>query len=169
MYCVPLAHTIACLFAVHLSRLLGQLLSDVHVPAADRIQATWIGHASILLQMGGLCFLTDPVFAQRCSPLSFAGPKYVSQVISRLCLPACVSCCWYCAFCKLVGTVSPCVIRELTGADFCCRRLAQVPFQLDDERLPRIDFVLISHSHYDHLCLPSVRQLHQRFGDTVSW
>ena len=53
--------------------------------AADRIQATWVGHASVLVQMGGLCFLTDPVFAQRCSPFSFMGPKYVSQVTSIIC------------------------------------------------------------------------------------
>ena len=44
-----------------------------------------------------------------------------------------------------------------------------MPFRLDDERLPRIDFVVISHNHYDHLCLPSVRQLHKRFGDALSW
>jgi len=46
-------------------------------PPEDAIQAFWIGHASVLVQIQGLTFLTDPVFAQRCSPLSFAGPKRV--------------------------------------------------------------------------------------------
>jgi N-acyl-phosphatidylethanolamine-hydrolysing phospholipase D len=36
---------------------------------------TWIGHASFLFQYQGLNLLTDPVFSERCSPLSFAGPK----------------------------------------------------------------------------------------------
>ncbi len=36
---------------------------------------TWIGHASTLVQANGLNVLTDPVFSQRVSPVSFAGPK----------------------------------------------------------------------------------------------
>ncbi|SAK87824.1 hydrolase [Caballeronia temeraria] len=36
---------------------------------------TWIGHASALLQIDGVNILTDPVFSERASPLSFAGPK----------------------------------------------------------------------------------------------
>jgi N-acyl-phosphatidylethanolamine-hydrolysing phospholipase D len=36
---------------------------------------TWIGHATFLVRMGGVRFLTDPVFADRVSPLSFAGPR----------------------------------------------------------------------------------------------
>jgi N-acyl-phosphatidylethanolamine-hydrolysing phospholipase D len=36
---------------------------------------TWIGHATALVQAGGLCVLTDPVFAQRASPFAFLGPK----------------------------------------------------------------------------------------------
>jgi len=36
---------------------------------------TWIGHASTLVQLGGLNVLTDPVFSERVSPLSFVGPK----------------------------------------------------------------------------------------------
>jgi N-acyl-phosphatidylethanolamine-hydrolysing phospholipase D len=36
---------------------------------------TWIGHASTLAQLGGLNVLTDPVFSERVSPLSFIGPK----------------------------------------------------------------------------------------------
>lgn len=36
---------------------------------------TWIGHATMLAQFGGLNFITDPMFSERVSPLSFIGPK----------------------------------------------------------------------------------------------
>ena len=36
---------------------------------------TWIGHATVLAQLGGLTLLTDPIFSERASPLSFIGPK----------------------------------------------------------------------------------------------
>lgn len=36
---------------------------------------TWIGHSSLLVQMEGLNILTDPVWSERVSPVSFAGPK----------------------------------------------------------------------------------------------
>lgn len=36
---------------------------------------TWIGHASALLQINGVNILADPVFSERASPFSFAGPK----------------------------------------------------------------------------------------------
>ncbi|HEY1090430.1 MAG TPA: MBL fold metallo-hydrolase [Burkholderiaceae bacterium] len=36
---------------------------------------TWIGHATVLAQLGGLTLLTDPMFSERASPFSFAGPR----------------------------------------------------------------------------------------------
>ncbi len=37
--------------------------------------ATWIGHATMLVQASGLNVLTDPVFSARASPVRFAGPS----------------------------------------------------------------------------------------------
>jgi len=34
-----------------------------------------LGHSSLLIQLGGKYFLTDPVFSQRASPVQWAGPK----------------------------------------------------------------------------------------------
>ena len=79
--------------------------------AAMEPTATWVGHASVLLQMGGITLLTDPVLSERVSPLSFAGPK---------------------------RAVPP----GLAAAD-----------------LPRVDAVLISHNHYDHLDAATVKTL----------
>jgi L-ascorbate metabolism protein UlaG (beta-lactamase superfamily) len=62
-----------------------------------------VGHSSVLVQTQGLNILIDPVWAQRSSPVSFAGPKRVRQPGIRI-------------------------------AD-----------------LPRIDLILLSHDHYDHL------------------
>jgi N-acyl-phosphatidylethanolamine-hydrolysing phospholipase D len=75
---------------------------------------TWIGHATFLFRLDGASFLTDPVFSERASPLSFAGP----------------------------------------------RRLVPPGVPLD--RLPPPDFALLSHDHYDHTDLPSVRALAAR-------
>lgn len=36
---------------------------------------TWIGHATMLAQFGGLNIITDPMFSERASPLSFIGAK----------------------------------------------------------------------------------------------
>lgn len=41
------------------------------------IRATYISHATVLLQVDGLNILTDPVYSDRASPVSFAGPRRV--------------------------------------------------------------------------------------------
>ncbi|MDD9967926.1 MAG: MBL fold metallo-hydrolase [Myxococcales bacterium] len=38
------------------------------------LAVTWLGHSSLLIELDGTRVLTDPVFSQRASPLSFAGP-----------------------------------------------------------------------------------------------
>ena len=42
-----------------------------------RLRLASVGHASFLLQTAGLNILTDPVWSDRASPVSFAGPKRV--------------------------------------------------------------------------------------------
>lgn len=46
----------------------------------DSLVATWIGHATFLLQMDGLNILTDPIFSERCSPVQFAGSRRVTPM-----------------------------------------------------------------------------------------
>jgi N-acyl-phosphatidylethanolamine-hydrolysing phospholipase D len=72
---------------------------------------TWIGHSTLLVQVGGLNVLTDPQWAERASPLSWTGPRRLSP-------------------------------PGLAFAD-----------------LPRVDVVVISHDHYDHLDLETVKRL----------
>jgi L-ascorbate metabolism protein UlaG (beta-lactamase superfamily) len=97
--------------------------SDVAYPGAapDEIRATWVGHSTFLLQLGGWNVLTDPVWSHRVSPIAWAGP-------ARLTPP---------------------------GLHF--------------DRLPRIDVVVLSHDHFDHLDRPTVERLHGRFGRDLRW
>jgi L-ascorbate metabolism protein UlaG (beta-lactamase superfamily) len=76
-----------------------------------RIRVTWVNHATMLVQMDGVNILTDPIWSERCSPVSFAGPKR----------------------------------HRSPGLRF--------------EDLPPIDAVLVSHNHYDHMDLPTLRRL----------
>ncbi|MGC4082546.1 MAG: MBL fold metallo-hydrolase [Vicinamibacterales bacterium] len=40
---------------------------------------TFVGHATFVIQAAGVTFITDPMFSQRASPLSFIGPRRVRQ------------------------------------------------------------------------------------------
>ncbi|MCE9575717.1 MAG: MBL fold metallo-hydrolase [Deltaproteobacteria bacterium] len=43
--------------------------------SSSGLRITWLGHSTMLLELDGLRVLTDPVFGERASPVSFAGPK----------------------------------------------------------------------------------------------
>ena len=72
-----------------------QLSADTVKPDLDLLNEhpsnpsiTWLGHATFLLQMGGLNILTDPHLTERASPLSWMGPaRYVPPAISLAELP----------------------------------------------------------------------------------
>ncbi len=80
-------------------------------PPGRKLRATWLGHSSVLIEIAGKRFLTDPVWGPRASPSRLAGPK----------------------------------------------RFHPVPVPL--KALPPLDAVLVSHDHYDHLCMATVREL----------
>jgi L-ascorbate metabolism protein UlaG (beta-lactamase superfamily) len=77
----------------------------------DKFSITFVGHSTFLIQFKGLNILTDPIWSNRASPVSFLGPKRAKK----------------------------------PGIKF--------------EDLPKIDIVLVSHSHYDHLDLPTIKKL----------
>jgi N-acyl-phosphatidylethanolamine-hydrolysing phospholipase D len=91
---------------------------DVAFLASNRAidTLTWLGHASFLLQQGGLNILVDPHLTDRASPVAFAGAK-------RVVAPA---------------------------------------LEFDD--LPRIDVVVVSHNHYDHMDAPTLERLARQAG-----
>ncbi|MBD9679432.1 MBL fold metallo-hydrolase [Pseudomonas sp. PDM18] len=81
----------------------------------DELRVTYINHATLLIQHRGLNILTDPLWCERTSPFSFAGPKRVH------------------------------------------------PPGLALDELPPINLILVSHNHYDHLDIHSLRELARRF------
>ncbi len=85
----------------------------------DGLRVTMVGHATMLIQVAGLNILTDPVWSQRVSPLSFVGPKRVNP----------------------------------PGVAF--------------DRLPDIDLVLLTHNHYDHLDIETLKRLHKHHDPLV--
>ncbi len=52
-----------------------QALSRAELLAAPEGSLYRLGHSTLLLKLAGEFWLTDPVFAERASPLSFLGPK----------------------------------------------------------------------------------------------
>ena len=56
-----------------------EAFSENSASVADKVHVTWIGHASVLVQHQGINVLTDPMFSKFASPVSFAGPKRITQ------------------------------------------------------------------------------------------
>lgn len=54
---------------------LPRLGTNARAGAAMRPTATWIGHATVLVQASGLNVLTDPIFSERASPVALVGPQ----------------------------------------------------------------------------------------------
>lgn len=81
----------------------------------EKLAVTFINHSTVLLQLPGLTILTDPIYSNRTSPVSFAGPERVKE--------------------------------------------PGLPF----ENLPAIDVVLVSHNHYDHLDIETLKRLDAKF------
>jgi len=42
---------------------------------ASRLRATWMGHATTLVEIDGKRVVTDPIWSDRCSPSQWIGPK----------------------------------------------------------------------------------------------
>jgi L-ascorbate metabolism protein UlaG (beta-lactamase superfamily) len=49
-------------------------------PPETGFRATWLGHSTVLLELDGARVLTDPVWGERASPVTFAGPKRFQPV-----------------------------------------------------------------------------------------
>lgn len=47
-------------------------------------RVTWLGHSTLLCEIDGARILTDPVFGERASPVSFAGPRRFHAVPAKL-------------------------------------------------------------------------------------
>ena len=77
----------------------------------DSLRVTFVNHTTVLLQTHGVNILTDPIWSERCGPVSWFGP----------------------------------------------RRVRPPGIRFDD--LPPIDVVLLSHNHYDHCDLPTLKRL----------
>jgi L-ascorbate metabolism protein UlaG (beta-lactamase superfamily) len=50
-------------------------LASWAAPVSSGLRITWLGHSTLLLEVDGLRILTDPVFGERASPVSFAGAR----------------------------------------------------------------------------------------------
>lgn len=49
-------------------------------PPGSALRATWLGHSTVMLEIGGLRVLTDPVWGARASPSRLLGPKRFQPV-----------------------------------------------------------------------------------------
>lgn len=48
---------------------------DLRTPAKTGLRVTWLGHSTLLIEIDGHTFLTDPVWGERTSPFTWAGPQ----------------------------------------------------------------------------------------------
>ena len=53
-------------------------------PAASGLRATWLGHSTVLIELGRFKVLTDPVWGTRASPFRSLGPKRFQPAPLRL-------------------------------------------------------------------------------------
>jgi phosphoribosyl 1,2-cyclic phosphodiesterase len=60
---------------------------------------------------------------------------------------------------------SACVSAQWLGP----RRITPNPLDISHPQLPHLDFVVISHNHYDHLDSGTVSRLNRRFGADLTW
>src|SRR5687768_10005647 len=49
--------------------------ADYRDAPASGLRVTWLGHSTLLLEIDGKRVLIDPVWGERASPFTFAGPK----------------------------------------------------------------------------------------------
>ena len=57
-------------------------------PPASGLRVTWLGHASVLVELDGHRILTDPVWSRRASPLGWIGPtRWYDPAIALADLP----------------------------------------------------------------------------------
>ncbi|MFG2531309.1 MBL fold metallo-hydrolase [Streptomyces sp. NPDC048516] len=54
--------------------------ADGTEPPASGLRLTWMGHSSVLAEIDGQRVLFDPVWSERCSPFTWAGPKRMHPV-----------------------------------------------------------------------------------------
>ena len=47
---------------------------------SGEVRVTWVGHATFVIQIGGLNVLTDPVFGKRVSPVKWMGPPRLAPL-----------------------------------------------------------------------------------------
>jgi len=50
-------------------------LERIKNPHPSKMQITWVGHSTFLIQVAGVAILTDPIWSNRASPVQWAGPK----------------------------------------------------------------------------------------------
>ena len=53
-------------------------------PVSSGLRTTWLSQSTVLIEIDGYRVLTDPVFGERASPVSFAGPKRFHPVPAGL-------------------------------------------------------------------------------------